>query len=421
MTKDEGKAETPAKSPESEMVHKALRAGRRGRLRKLLFWLVLVGVVAAGVYWRMSRPEPPRQWLTEKVDRGDLLTTVTATGSLEPRRTIVVGAEVSGRLASVEVEENQEVQQGQVLARFETEKLESSVQTATASEQVALASVERAQATRDEAVSAEKRIKALVEVQSSAASALEQARATRLRADAELKSAKAQVSQAKAELRRAQTELEKAVITSPVTGVVLARNVEAGSTVAASFQAPELFIIAEDLAQMKLELEIDEADVSLVAPGQQATFTVDAWPERVFECELESLRLYPTSTDNVVTYRATLGVANSEKLLRPGMTATATITTGTIENVLRIPTTAFRFTPPNDEKKGGFTLGPPRDEEAEEASSAVWVLRDGTPVRVVPKVGVSDGRYTELKGDELAEGEDILVGVQTVPGPKGTN
>src|SRR5690606_36894986 len=175
----------------------------------------------------------------------------------------------------------------------------------------------------------EARVKKLVGAKWATARELESATASRERAEADLVSAKAQVMQAEANHQRVLTDLGRAVITSPVDGVVLTRNVEAGNTVAASFSAPELFVLAEDLTRMTLELEVDEADVGLIVPGQKAKFTVDAWPDETFEAEVETIRLSPTTTSNVVTYRTTLGVDNGTELLRPGMTATATITTET--------------------------------------------------------------------------------------------
>lgn len=418
------KAATKKAVPSAAEVRRALRGSPIRRVVRIGLWLLVLGAAGYGAWWWFQREPPAREWQTAKVDRGDIRTTVTATGSLQPRRTILIGAEVSGRIATVEVEENALVTAGQVLARFDTETYEIRVAQAEASLEIAQASVTRAKATRDETQAAVKRLRSLSSRGAVAAQELEQAEAAQARAAADLVSTRAQVEQARAALDQARAELEKAVITSPIDGVVLQRSVEPGNTVSASLQAPELFLVAESLSQMELRVAVDEADVGQVAPGQKATFTVDAWPERRFEAQVEFVRLYPNADSTVVTYETVLSVDNADGLLRPGMTATATITTGGVDDVLRVSNVALRFTPPTDEGqpsaasalmptarrpgaggRGGAGGGRGR------GGNSVWVLRDGEPVQIPLKLGTTDGRYTQVLEGELAEGDEVLVGV----------
>lgn len=201
--------------------------------------------------------------------------------------------------------------------------------------------------------------------------------------------------------------------------MVLQRSVEPGNTIAASFQAPQLFLLAEDLTQMALHISLDEADVAQVEAGQAAVFTVDAWPNREFNASVSSVYLYPTTENNVVTYTTVLTVDNSDGLLLPGMTATATITTGERSNVLRVPNTALRFTPPA-ENNGGMLSHPAsrRPGEGGGPGNTVWRLVDDQPERVVLRTGESDGQYTEVLSDNLAEGDILVTGILNSDGGK---
>lgn len=346
-----------------------------------------------------------------------MLLTATATGNLEPKSEITVGAEISGLIEAVYVVENDRVQQGAVLARFDTEELQVNLQEAEARLALAKASVEEARATLAEATVDLRRKDELRQRGTASQSELDSAVAARDRAAARVTYAHATVSEAEAAVSMARTRLEKAVITSPINGVVLQRSVEPGNTVAANFQTPQLFILAEDLRQMELHVALDEADVGMVAAGQPATFTVDAWPDREFEATVLSVYLYPTVENNVVTYTTVLGVDNAEGLLKPGMTATATIRTGFREQVLRIPNAALRFTPPSTDEHRGLLSGPPgmhRGSAGDAPGNSVWVLRDGQPQRLAIRARFTDGRFTELEGGELAEGEQVIVGMKPV-------
>lgn len=393
--------------------HKRSRAGR-------LIWLLVLAALVAIAGWWLWPGDDEVQWQTHNLDRGDMVLTATATGSLEPKSEVSVGAEISGLITQVLVDENDPVTAGQVLALFDTDELEVALEQAEAQLALSRASVAEAEATLEEARVDERRISALRERGTTAQAELDAAIATRKRAEARLAYALASVRQAEAAVLQARTRLEKAVITSPINGVVLQRSIEPGNTVAASFQTPVLFLLAEDLKAMELHVSMDEADVGRVKAGQTATFTVDAWSGREFSAEVLKVHLYPVVENNVVTYTTVLSVDNSEGLLKPGMTATATIETGRREDVLRVPNMAFRFTPPVTDGGGGGLFSHPGARAGlnrSGPSNTVWVLRDGEPSRVVVQTGASDGRYTELPGDELTEGDAVITGMQAAVTP----
>jgi HlyD family secretion protein len=386
----------------------------RGRLG-LALWLAAGLVVAGSLAWWLWPREETIVWQTHVVDRGDMLLTATATGNLAPNREVTVGAEISGLITDVLVTENDPVSEGDVLARFDTEELEVNLEQAEARLELALASVAENEATLEEERLDEQRIRELVGRGLASQADLDAARAARERATARLNHARASVREARAAVSVAQTRLDKAVITSPIDGVVLQRSVEPGNAVAASFQTPQLFLLAEDLRRMELHVALDEADVALVQPGQPATFTVDAWPNEEFQAEVLEVHLYPTIENNVVTYTTVLSADNPDGRLKPGMTATAAITTGYRQDVLRVPNQALRFKPPQQEARGGIRLGPPGGNEELDAGagSTVWTLADGEPRRVPTLTGKTDGRYTEVLSDELAAGNEILIGFST--------
>lgn len=419
-------------------IRRDLGMDSRSRWTKRLTTLLILGGLGVGgffLYQHLNQPAPPPTWQTVVVERGDLTTTVTATGSLAPVRTVDVGAEISGRIISVAVKENDRVTAGQVLVEIDPELLRQRLEQAEAQLDVARASVREARATLAEARVEETRVKGLQAKGIATDQALASASATRARAQARLASAQASERQSAAQLESVKTDLGKAVITSPIDGVVLSRQVEPGNTVASSLQAPVLLTLAQDLRQMELHLAIDEADVGVVREGQRATFTVDAYPDRTFEATLTAVWFASQTVSNVVTYRAVLTVDNDELLLRPGMTTTATITTGVAEDVLIVPNAALRYTPPRDalgdlaaaggrrgparSPLGGFS-GPPGAgaRPSPEAMAAmrgprVWVLDAGgalRPARVT--VGKTDGARTEIASERLKEGDTLVTGQQ---------
>ena len=366
------------------------------------------------------------QFLTETVDNGPLVVTVSASGTLAPTKSVDVGSELSGTLESVLVQENEQVKKGQLLAQLDISKLKDQVVKSQAAVAAAEASVAQAVATVAEARASLSRMRQVAELSGGkvpAKTELETAEATLLRAQANEASARATVTQARATLKSDETNIAKATIRSPVDGVVLTRKVEPGQTVVAAMTTPVLFSLAEDLTQMELQVKVDEADVGSVQVGQQASFTVSAWSGRKFPAQIQRVGIGATTTDNVVTYKTVLKVANNDLALRPGMTATAEIITASRDQALLVPNAALRFTPPQaaggDQRSFLSRLmpGPPREPEKKRkdngaAATQVWVLQEGQPVAVAVTPGVSNGRYTEILGGDLQPGMAVITEYQ---------
>ena len=401
---------TPLKDM-AEEVHAVIRSEHsRSRFSKAIGFGVVLLVIATLSWW-LWPSEQPVQWQLHTLDRGDMVLSATATGNLQAKSEITVGAEISGLIREVLVEENDQVRKGDLLARFNTDELQVSLQQAKARLALASASVKEAEASLEEARLDLQRSKALLQNGSVSQAEFDRLSAAQQRAQAKLSYAHASVREAEAAVSQADTRLQKAEITSPINGVVLQRNIEPGNTVAASFQAPELFLLAEDLSQMELHVSLDEADVGQVKAGQTASFNVDAWPSQSFNAEVLKVYLYPSIENNVVTYTTVLGVDNTDNLLKPGMTATATITTGRRDQVLRVPNMAFRFSPPSEQQGGGLFGQPARNNGKSGSSNTVWLLRDAQPQRVLIATGFSDGRFTEVLSDELKPGDQLITGI----------
>ncbi len=394
--------------------------------RWLLVLLLVVGGVIAARWWAVRGQPVTAGYITHAVTRGNLTVTVTATGTLTPINQVEVGSELSGIVRTVTVDYNDRVHAGQVLVQLDTTKLQAQASQIRGTRDAARARVQQAQATFDEARAQLSRAEQLAADQLIAASDLDTARATLKRAEADRLSAAATVAQAAAALQATQADLTKMTIRAPITGVVLERTIEPGQTVAASFQAPVLFTLAEDLARMELDIDVDEADVGQVQAGQDATFTVDAYPDRVFTAKVAKVSFSPTTTGGVVTYKASLTVDNADLLLRPGMTTTADVLVRRITNALLVPNAALRFAPasastPSTSGNGGLVgqliPRPPRSSSTapEQAQmirgsrARVWVVRDGQPAPVDVSVGMSDGRLTEVTSGDLQVGTPVIV------------
>jgi HlyD family secretion protein len=403
------------------------KAGPRPRWRRARVLWAIAGLVAVVAVLMGSRgsTDAAVQYETLPAARGDLRVTVTATGTLEPTKKVSVGSEVSGTILQVLVDEDDHVTAGQVLARIDPAKLEAQARQLEAALEAAEARLLQAQATRDEA---QQQLRRLEQVRAASGGKvpseleLNAQQATAKRAVADEASARASVSQARASLQALRTDLGKAVIHSPIDGVVLTRTAEIGATVAAQFQAPELFRIAEDLRRMELRVDVDEADVALVRDGEDATFTVDAYPGRTFQAKVQRVRQASATTDGVVTYEAVLVVDNSALLLRPGMTATAELTASRVKDALLVPNAALRFTPPAAQAapSGSFVRrllpGPPMRRPAAAPAAAngrsqhVYVLKQsGALAPVAVEAGLTDGKLTQLVAGDVAPGTALVV------------
>ncbi|MDY6823899.1 MAG: efflux RND transporter periplasmic adaptor subunit [Thermodesulfobacteriota bacterium] len=409
--------------------------GSGGRKRigmHVLIWGMVAAILIAGlVVWRTRDTGGKQRYETRPVTRDSLTITVSATGNLEPTNQVDVGSELSGIVETVTVDYNDRVSVGQVLARLDTHKLAADVTRYRAAQESSQAKVAQARAAVKDAKAQYERLSRASELSGGripSAYALEAAEASFVKAQADVTAALAQVKQSKAVLEYAETDLGKAIIRSPIDGIVLSRDVEPGQTVAASLQAPVLFTLAEDLARMELHVDVDEADVGLVEKGQAATFTVDAYPGKTFPAGITQVRYAAQNTGGVVTYETVLQVDNESLLLRPGMTATADITVNRVEDAILVPNAALRFAPPAPPEKGtkaekekstSFTRKlfprPPRRRERSgngiTDKDKVWVLKDKRPIPVSVATGITDGVKTQITGGDVEPGMAVIVGV----------
>ncbi|MBO6676607.1 MAG: efflux RND transporter periplasmic adaptor subunit [Rhizobiales bacterium] len=340
---------------------------------------------------------------------------VTATGSIEPTNLVEISSELSGTVSEVMVDYNDVVDVGTVLAELDTTKLEAQVAVQRASVQAAEARMAMAQAALDNARERFQRTFELNARGFSSAEELSTLETELIRAEAELQYSVAERSLAEANLALHQAELDQACICSPIRGVVLDRDVDAGQIVAASLSAPILFTVAEDLTQMELRVDIDEADIGFVTVGNSATFTVDAYDDRTFPAEIADIRFAPETIDGVVTYKAILAIDNTEMFLRPGMTATAEVVVAEVTEALSVPNTALRYVPPaapNDADERSGLLGMLIPDSGPDATVAdarsVWVLREGEAVEIAVQTGLSNGVLTEIVEGAIEAGDMVI-------------
>lgn len=407
-------AETLGLSPE----------GKAKRKRRRWPWVVLVFAMLAGgggAYLLQGGATPSYVFATVPAEKGDLTVEVTATGTLQPLTQVDISSELSGVMRSVAVNENQHIKKGDVLAELDTARLKVQVERAEASVKAAEANLAVASTTLAQNERALARTTQLSQRGMATQEALDTATAERDRAQSQVLSAEANLAIAQADLKSQQTDLAKSTLYSPIDGVVLTRSVDPGQTVASSLQAPVLFVIAADLSQMELDAAIDEADIGAVKPGQDARFTVDAYPERRFDADIRDIAYASVTTDNVVTYAAKLDVDNKDLLLRPGMTATVSIITREARDVITVPASALRFSPPQAEQRQRFSLrnifapGPrfPRGGQRRQAAGAegtrtLYVLENGRPRPVAVRTGASDGDRVEILSG-LEGGERVVL------------
>lgn len=406
-------------------------------------WLIAAALIAVAgglAWWQSSREASAAPtFATQPVTRGTLRLQVTANGTLQPTRSVNIGSELSGTVARVLVDVNDRVKKGQVLVELDTAKLSDQILRSRATLASARARVAQASATLKEAQGNLARLEEVARLSGGkvpSKAELDTGRATLERAQADEASARATVADAQAALSTDETNLRKASIRAPTDGVVLTRNVDPGNAVAASLQAVTLFTIAEDLARLRLQVNVDEADVGSVQVGQKANFSVSAYPGRRYPATITRVAYGSTITENVVTYVTYLDVDNADLTLRPGMTATATITATERQNVLLVPNTALRFTPAQPGQKaqgqgsGGSIVGSlmprmPRSTSQRRggngpegagpgaAQKQLWVLQDGKPTPLRVTTGITDGRMTEVSGEGLQEGLQVITEQRT--------
>ncbi len=419
---------------------------RKGASNPFTIWIyVIVGLclIGGGFAYYKSRSTVVAggpEFLTEPLETGEISIEVTATGTLAPINQVTVGSELSGTAAEVYVDTNDLVKKGQPLAKLDTTKLDSQTDRSRAVLLAAKARVNQAEATLKESLATDARLQDLHKLshgETPSKAEMETSEATVSRGKADLESANASVAQAEADLKSIERDLSKTILRSPVDGTVLTRKLEVGQTVAASFTAPELFVIGEDLKKMELNVAVGEAEIGRIEAGQEAEFTVSAWRQRTYQAKVKKVLFGSVITNNVVTYSTELDVNNDDLSLRPGMTATAEIYVTRKQNILTVSNSALRFDPEAASKLGqrpdetggktlvqqmspfggrrggrlgrGNTGGPPSGGPDPKKGARIWVLQDGKPVEVPVNVGVTDGNRTEVSGDQLKEGMAVII------------
>jgi HlyD family secretion protein len=425
-----------------------IASGASRPVRKWLFTALAVALTGAGAWYffesnRDGGEKADYQTLESKIGRIALI--VTAAGNLAPTNQIIVGSELSGTAKEVLVDTNDPVKKGQTLAKLDTSKLEQQTERSRASLLAAKARVNQAEATVAESKASLARQEELHDLSSGktpSRATMETSRATLARAQADLASAQAAVTGAEADVRAFESDLAKTIIRSPVDGIVLARSIDVGQTVAASFTAPTLFTIAEDLKKMELLVNVSEADIGRIATGQTADFSVDAWPSRKYTAKVKKVAFGAVGTgttakegaassSSVVTYSTELEVTNEDLSLRPGMTATVDIAIVDKPDILVVPNAVLRFDPvaaaasakPDDAKRtlvqslspgGGrrWRGTPPPKAGSSDATPKVWTLKDGEPSEIEVTTGITDGRFTEITSGELAAGTPLIISVK---------
>lgn len=412
-----------------EELEKTLKIGKHSR--KVPGWLKLaLGLAVAGFalwfFFLRGDGAGAIRYETEAAARGDLAVTVTATGTVEPKNLVEVSSELSGTLDTVDVDYNDQVEVGQVLARLDTTKLAAQLEVQKAALVAAEARVEQAQTNLHEAFDNFETSRKLDARGVTSHQAFQAVEATLKRAEAALQIADADRELANAQLDLQQADLDKAVISAPIKGVVLARNADVGQIVASSLSAPVLFTIAEDLASMELQVDVDEADIGRIAVGNTATFTVEAYDNESFPAKITEIRYAPETVEGVVSYKAILLIDNADLRLRPGMTATAEIVVAQLSDVLMVPNAALRFVPPQSvtnaggkDRAGSGLLGlimpdhsGPVAPDNGSGARSVWVLRGGVPVQASVNTGQSDGHHTAVLSGDLEAG-DLVITDQT--------
>ena len=413
-------------------------------MKKKSIWITLIFIIALGsgayfIFFKTKTPEV--QYRFEKITRGNIQVVVTATGTLSAVTTVQVGSQVSGTIAKLYADFNSKVKQGQVVAQIDPTFLEASVRDAEAN-------LQRTLAQANEAQRAFNRVKIM----------LEKNLASQADYDAALTQQESTIAakkQAEAQLERAKINLRYATIRAPIDGVVISRQVDVGQTVAASFSAPTIFTIANDLTKMQVQANVDEADIGKVKESQDVSFTVDAYPEQTFRGTVRLVRLASVTVQNVVNYTVIIDVPNEDLKLLPGMTATVSIHIEQKENVLKVPTVALRFSPPQDQieirrdssgsgntqedsaraerrkqftqrmqQDGGGTMDPQAMQKrmAARGVGRLWVLNKNKKLEpIVVRTGLMDGTFTEIQRGKIEEGQEVVVGaIQQKPSNSST-
>ena len=368
-------------------------------MKKILIGIAIGAIIGGAGYFALRSKDDVPQFRTEKVTRGDIVSSVTATGTVNAVTTVLVGTQVSGTIKAIYADFNSRVKKGQLIAQIDPALFEAQVDQAKANLLAAKSNLTKAEVSVTDTRRTLERNRELFAKNLIARSDFDTAGTNYDSAVAQVNANKAQVEQAAAALRTAETNLRYTRILSPVDGIVVSRNVDVGQTVAASFQTPTLFNIAQDLTKMQIDSSVAEADIGNIRVGQPVEFTVDAYPDSPFKGSVSEVRNAPITVQNVVTYDVVVNVANPELKLKPGMTANVSIIISKRENILRVPNAALRFRF-SDKRAKTETRG---------KGVGVWVVNGDKPIRIGVTTGISDGNNTELLSDNLKEGQELIV------------
>lgn len=388
--------------------------------------IVSIGLAVGGYVFLQGDHTEPIRYRTALVERGTIESVVSATGTINPVVSVQVGTQVSGMIKSLHADFNTKVKAGQIVAVIDPEPFKARREQAASNLEMARAAAAKAQADLAQRKRELDRLKVLLADQFVSQNEVDIAVTNYESAAAQVQVAEAQVRQAQAALDAAELELKYTVIRSPVDGIVVARNVEVGQTVAASFSTPNLFVIALDLTKMQVDTNVSESDIGGITEGMKATFTVDAYPGVQFHGVIRQVRLAPITVQNVVTYNVVVRVDNHDLLLRPGMTANVAIMVARKDNALKVPIAALRFRPPQKdragykEQRGQSSSGGNQIKSERTAPSLVeqgqtiWrVGAGGEPEAVTIQTGISDGSWTEIIEGPLQEGDPVIVGIES--------
>jgi HlyD family secretion protein len=416
--KDREARETPYRPPTDDF---PVQPRSRKRIRATLWAaaLLLLFGGAVALIARRARAKPEVHYDTADVDRGTIAAKVTATGNLSALLTVQVGSQVSGRVQQLFVDYNSTVKKGQTVAKLDPLLFDAAVQQARANYLSIQGSLNKDQAQANNAKLIYDRTKTLVDAKVMSQSDLDTAAANNEAAKAQVEADKSNLESARALMDQAEVNRGYTTIVSPIDGIVISRNVDVGQTVAASFQSPTLFVIAQDLRQMQVDTNVGEADVGRLTAGMPATFTVDAYPGRPFTGRLRQIRNASQTIQNVVTYDAVIDVGNPSLMLKPGMTANVLFIAAQKDNVVRVRNAALRFQPDLQLLvRIGAKVPVPDTSKQVPGRRTVWVLRDGQPVPVSVSTGITDGTWTEAVEGEIRAG-DALITDMTASAPRG--
>jgi len=377
-------------------------------MKKILIGIIILIIIAAGVFALFRDKEPEIKFRTVNVSKGDIREIVTASGTVNAVTTVLVGTQVSGTIKHIYVDFNSQVKRDQLIARIDPAIFEAQVEQARANLLSARANLEKADAALVDAKRTFDRTKELYQRNLIARSELDTAETNHETSKAQVEVAKAQIVQTEAALKLAETNLKYTRIVSPVDGIVVSRNVDVGQTVAASFQTPTLFTIAQDLTKMQINTNVDEADIGKIKMGQPVEFNVDAYPEIIFNGKVWQIRIAPITVQNVVTYDVVIKMDNPELKLKPGMTANVSILTAVKKDILKIPNAAMRFRPSDKNKMN-----------AQQKGFGVWQMVNGELRRIPVSAGISDGSFTEVISGDIREGQEIII--ESLDESKGTS